>query len=44
MLSKATVINIRKTSTAQRCGTGIILIAVGNTTNTRPGPVEEIKL
>ena len=41
ILSKTTVISIKKNNTDQRLGNGIILIAVGNTTKASPGPVNK---
>ena len=41
--SKATVTNMRKNITDQNCGNGIRPRAVGYATNTKPGPVRNIR-
>ena len=43
VLSKATVINMKKNRTAHSCGRGILLMASGYATNASPGPKESKK-
>ena len=42
-LSNATVRSVRKNNTDQNWGNGILLRAIGNATNVKPGPVEDIR-